>query len=73
MATLKERRKALKLTQAEIAERLGIHPLTWARWEKRPATRVALLFEPDCPAWLEKMLAELEAKSARYPDIRTNV
>lgn len=32
-AELKEARKTLELTQAQLAQRLGVHRVTLARWE----------------------------------------
>jgi len=33
-AGIKQCRKALGLKQSELAERLGVHPLTVSRWER---------------------------------------
>lgn len=34
--TLKMARIGANLSQAEIAEQLGVHPVTYNRWEKNP-------------------------------------
>jgi DNA-binding transcriptional regulator YiaG len=31
---MKHRRRALELTQTDLAKRLGVHPMTVSRWER---------------------------------------
>lgn len=50
---LRTRRKALRLTQAEIAARLGVSRLTWQRWEAGEQA-------PYAPGMLELALWALE-------------
>lgn len=53
--TLRTRRKALKMTQVELAHALGVSPNTVARWERdevgipEPAARLVMLISPKQP------------------------
>lgn len=59
--TLRERRKALGLTQAQLAKRMGIATATWHKWENAHRHRhAALLFEPEHPARFEALLRKVE-------------
>jgi DNA-binding transcriptional regulator YiaG len=52
-------RRKLEVTQAGLAELLGVHPMTVSRWE-RGAGNV-----PSTAARLLKMLADRKAKAGR--------
>jgi DNA-binding transcriptional regulator YiaG len=54
------RRKALGLTQTELAEAVGVHPITVNRWEVGKATPSGLALRV-----LSQTLDELERKAAR--------
>lgn len=58
---LRARRKALGLTQAEIAARLGVSRLTWQRWEAGEQA-------PHAPEMLELALWAVENGA---PDLLT--
>lgn len=48
---LKQARRALHLTQAQLAARIGIHPETLSRWENRKVDPgISALF-----AWIEEV------------------
>jgi len=53
---LRERRKALSLSQSECARRAGVTARSWQRWEKG---------QQDIPAWMEMFLRGIEATDAR--------
>jgi len=57
---LRERREALNLTQAQLAERLKVRQHHLSRWE---GGRIAITHMRA--AWLDRELARLEAERAR--------
>jgi transcriptional regulator with XRE-family HTH domain len=46
------------MTQRQLARRMGISVTTWQRWENKSWT--GLIFEPDCPARIERLLRKVE-------------
>lgn len=57
-AELRERRKALSLSQGECARIAGVASRTWQRWEAG---------DQDIPLWTDMFLRGLEAEAELIP------
>ena len=61
-AELRQRRKALHLTQIDVCNALGIGVPTLIRWERIHKRKLLLDNQHDCPRWLHYALTTLEDK-----------
>lgn len=59
-ATIERQRRAAGLTQRELCQAAAVHPMTYVRLKKRPASGLARTY-----ARLQQAVADLSARRAR--------